>query len=379
MENKCLGKKIKISGKKNNENSSDNELNEKRAKDEDSKIINKKDKISSKIIDTSPINLVYFKDLVSDSYGKFNNNSFCVFESINGQLYLIYFSRNGSLISYNLNKFQKINEIKKAYNSSSVINFRHYLDKSNKRDLIISISIKDNSIKLWDIRDFQILLIFENINNYGFLFSACFLNIEEEIYIVTSNCNIVGNAEPIKVFDLNCNLVKTINSQEETIFYIDVYYDKAFSMNFIITGGFEYVKSYNYNVGEIYNKYTENCQMRYNSVIINDKGSEVKIIAPSVRGDIVIWNFHSGDLLKKIESNDIAIVDICHWNKDYFLTASNNNTIKIIDIEKEYNVKNLFIDNDCFETIKKINHPCYGECLLAHSTNYHKIKMWKIE
>ena len=45
-------------------------------------------------------------------------------------------------------------------------------------------------------------------------------------------------------------------------------------------------------------------------MIINDNANVIKIIDPNVSGAIIIWNFHSGDLIKKIWTNDIAIIDI---------------------------------------------------------------------
>ena len=89
--------------------------------------------------------------------------------------YIIYTNENRSIISYDLINNKKINEIKNAH-SELITNLRHYSDKINKRDLIISISSKNNNIKLWNINTFECLLNLENINNNGLLFSACFFN-----------------------------------------------------------------------------------------------------------------------------------------------------------------------------------------------------------
>ena len=93
----------------------------------------------SKIIEynSEPHEIEYLKDLTDDSYADFSyDNSFTVFKSINNILYLIYSNRNKSIISYDIIHNIKLNEIKKAH-CALITNFRHYLDKIKKTDLII--------------------------------------------------------------------------------------------------------------------------------------------------------------------------------------------------------------------------------------------------
>ena len=97
------------------------------------------------------------KILVQDSFARlWLDNSFCVFNSINNILFLIYANEKNSIISYNLIDEKKLNEIKCAH-SSSITNFRHFYDKNFKRDLIITISGNNNNIKLWDFNNFECL------------------------------------------------------------------------------------------------------------------------------------------------------------------------------------------------------------------------------
>ena len=96
---------------------------------------------------------------------------------------------------------KKIIEIKHSHNEF-IANFRQCLDKINKRDLVMTISSKDNNIKIWNENNWECILNLANINNNGFLLSACFLNKNNEIFILTSNSNI-GINEHIKVFNLN--------------------------------------------------------------------------------------------------------------------------------------------------------------------------------
>ena len=78
-----------------------------------------------------PKKIRYLKDLTIDAFSqpKINlDNTFIVFKSINNIYYLIYYTQEKSIISYNLITYQKINEIK----NQDATNFRHYLDKKIK-------------------------------------------------------------------------------------------------------------------------------------------------------------------------------------------------------------------------------------------------------
>ena len=192
----------------------------------------------------------FLRDIDNDSYALFGlNNSLCIFKAINNILHLIYTNINNSIISYNLIQNTKINEIKNAHDED-ITNFRHYLDKNNKIDLILSLSSVDNNIKVWNTNNWLCIVNIQNINNDGILKSSCFLFNNNQIYIITSNSNSnnYANLEPIKIFDLNGNKIKELNNSNDDTIFIDTYYDN----NYIITGNNGYIKSYNYNDNNIY-------------------------------------------------------------------------------------------------------------------------------
>lgn len=94
-------------------------------------------------------------NFAKDSYSEDNlDNTFTVFESINNLLNLIYSTENKSIISYNLIENKKLIEFKKAH-KDYITNIRHYLDKIQKRDLIISTSGHDNNLKLWNFQNWD--------------------------------------------------------------------------------------------------------------------------------------------------------------------------------------------------------------------------------
>ena len=333
-------------------------------------------------------NIAFIKNIINRAYSfHFQiDNTFIIFWSINKILYLIYSSEQKSIISYNLIAEQIINEIKNPH--TYISNFRHFLDKINKRDLIISVSKYDKNIKLWNVYNFECLLELKNINNKGDINSACFLHDNNQIYIITSNYNkTLDLIDPIKIFDFKGNTIKEINNSKDNIYFIDTYYDNKLSKNFIITGCEHYVKSYDYDKNEIYHKYPNENKSAYHGVIINNYKNEIiKLIGPSTDGYIRIWNFHSSELIKKIPIienlpqniiSNISIYGVCLFNDNYLVVGVYEDFIHIIDLEKGIIVKKLYGTYiRGMVTIKKIIHPKYGECIISQGEYLNSIKLW---
>ena len=317
------------------------------------------------------------KDLIKDSYVyySFLDNTFCVFESIDKILYLIYGNKYRSIISFNIIDSKKINEIKNAH-ESYITNFRHYLDLNNKRDLIITISADDNNIKLWNIVNLELLVDIQNINKDGLLYSSCFLNNNSQIYIISSNYDYSGNCEPIKVFDFNGNYIKEINSSEDKTYFIDTYHDEKLDINYIITGNKNDVKVYDFDKDDLYKKYDDNDNKGHYSVVIYNKDDIIKLIESSDDKNIRIWNFHTGQMINKINvSNKYCLNGICLWDHEYIFVGYYDKKIKLLNINKGILIKNISGHNSRVLTIKKIAHPIYGNCLISQSWD-NKIKLW---
>ena len=312
------------------------------------------------------------------------DNTFITFTSLDNVLCLIYAEKNGdkynSIITYNIIDYKKINEIKKAH-IEDITNFRHYLDKQNRRDLIISISSKDNNIRLWDITNLFFLLNITNINRIGFLKSACLLNYNNQMFIVSSNFCHLENSDPIKIFDLTGNKVDEINCNDNNIFFIDIYYDLETFITYIITGNYGYVKSYDYNNKKKYHKYKENKQIdhyEHHSAIIFQNDGVIKLIETSEKGEIRIWDFHNKELLDKIKVSDKDydnLYGLTLWN-DGFLFVGCGNEIKIVDLDNNEVLNGLVGHNNKIISVKTIIHPKYGECIISQDLYDGQIKLW---
>ena len=149
-----------------------------------------------------------FKVIANDSYKHCYyypelDKTFIIFKSINGIFDLIY-SKNNSIISYDIINYNLISEIKNAHDKQ-ITNFRQIFDNINKRDILLSVSRDDNNIKIWNITNLECILNLKDVNLKGQLYSSCFLNNSKTIYILSTNYNKSDIPEPIKLIDLSGN------------------------------------------------------------------------------------------------------------------------------------------------------------------------------
>lgn len=324
------------------------------------------------------INIKYTFNIINDSYVKAPlNETFITFKTIDNFLYLIYSSKNSLINCYDLIKLQKICEIKEEnINTSRYVNFKHYLDNISKRDLVISIFCTNDKIKLWNVKNWECILNIKNINNSPDLGCACFINNNNEIYIITSCRNNKCETRSIKAFDLNGNFLKEINNSKEASLYIDSYYDSKTNNNYIISCSLNHVKSYNFNKNELFHEYsdTNNNELYCYYTLFNDK--DVNLITSCYDGNIRIFNFFSGILINKIKIDNHILFEICLWEDNYLFIGTGDNNIKLIDLKNKRIIKNLSGHMNAVVNVKRTVHPFYGKCLISQGKNYDKIILW---
>ena len=352
---------------------------------EDKKELNslKKEAKNMKIMQNNqiPKDIQYQNDVATDSFAGFSyEDSFTVFKSINNILELVYATKDKSIFVYDLNNTKFLHKLYKTHNNY-ITSFRHYLDKINTRDIIMSISKKDNNTKLWNANTWESITNIENVNQKDFLYSACFLNDNNTNYIITSNgCNRqyymnIHNFEPLKIYDFNGEKIKELNNSKDCTFFIDSYLDEKLSKNFIVTGNYNYIKSYDYDKGEIYKKYFENNNGIHPSVIIKKSEEKIKLIESCEDGIIRIWEFHSGKLLRKIKTDNNNLYGLCLWNDNYAFVGCKDQTIKLIELKNGLLIKSYNNHKGRIISFKKIIEPDIGECLLSQGLDQ-KIKLW---
>ena len=355
-------------------------------------------------LDLNPKNFQLYFNLTRDSYTAYNlDNTFAIFKSVNKIIMVIYGNIEKSIISYNLINKQKINEIKNAH-QNTISNIRHHLDIINKRDLFLTISARDYNVKVWNMNNYECLLNLNNIHyihskNYGHkLYSACFLIYNNQNYIITSDCSdfiYTSNSDPIKIFDLNGNKINEIkHTTNNNTLFIDTYFDEKNSNNYILTGNYGFVESYDYNNNRVYHKYTHYNNSNkyehtysYESLIIstlddiNNEKKTLKLIATCSDGHIKFWNFHSGEMLQIIKVFGVFLHSICLININFLAVGCGDKSIKIVDIKKGKVIKVLFGSDDVI-CIKIFIHPSFGICLISqeksefYGINNNHISLW---
>ena len=329
------------------------------------------------------INMKFISSLATNSYGYIDlDNTFIIFKSIQDIQYLIYSTLNKSMVIYNLVINKVIKEIKNCHNKY-ITNFRHILDKKEKRDLVMSVSSEENIIKIWEVKTWNCLSSIEKVNYNGLIYSACFYSdLENNIYVVSSNRNKTGDCESIKLFDLNGYIFQEMEDSKEQTYFIDVYFDEFLNKNYIITGNVGLVKSYDIVQNKVYHIYSENVE--YNnfchfSIVMKNINNNIEMFESCFDGWLRIWDFHFGKLMKKLKISNEGLRGITFYGEKYLFVGCDDKKVKVVDIENENIIMNLSGHSNEVITVKKFKHDKFGDCILSQNGGESQILLWKIE
>ena len=325
----------------------------------------------------SPINLKVSKTLTNSSYIEYTlDNAFDAFTTLSGNVLLVYATKFKSIECFDIVKQKFIKTLLNAHTSLILI-IKYYCPKFMKKEIILSSSnAPDYCVKIWDIKNWTCILNFNKIYDKGNMLAVClqFDEFQKESYIFTSN-----DFGPIKIWGFNGKFIKNINKSENNeTYFLDTYYDDLLLKYFLICGEMKCCKSYELNTHQLFRTYLDNTSCaEHTSAFINKNGNTVELVECEFYGYIRIWNFRSGDLIKKIEvCKRIPLVSMCLWNKNYLLASCVDYTIKLIDFKNYAFIKSFNGHNNEVSTIKKIMHPTYGECLISQGLANEQIKMW---
>ena len=281
---------------------------------------------------------------------------FCEFQSINNIFCLVYIlDSESALVFYDIINRQIINKIIANRNDCPFItDVRHHLDKKLKRDLILHNNMYNNDIYVFDFKNWQKITQINEVNKAGALYSSCFYEFNNIIYILTTNICWYGEHGNIKVFDLQGNKIKEIPDKKERTIYIDTYYDSKFDINFIVTCNESgSIIFYDFQNCSIFKKYDENdseYQYLINDFVVDERESIKKLIGSCCKAHIKIWDFYKGDLIKRImfKYDEInTLCGLCLFNNNYLLVGTienighNNASIILVDLKKEKIIKKL--------------------------------------
>ena len=331
------------------------------------------------------------KNLTYDAFTYYNyTNTFLIFNSINNnKLFLVFTTQEKNVKIYDIIDKKLVLEIRNSTeDNKQITNFRHFYDEYNKRDLIMFIIGIKNCIKIWDAYNWECILELKNIYKEGNIYSSLILNdnIKNDLYIITSNCTLFKDSQPLKIYDLKGNFIKDIPDSNSKTFFLDIFHDIRHSKKYIISVNKEFVKSFDYEKNCCYKKYSDKPEGKkinfdgffYSSVIkFFDDNDFIQLIVSGDDGFIRIWDFHEGYLIKKIETDKNCIFSLCLWNNDYLFGAGEDGRIKLFDLNAGVIINEIKGHNKMVCTIKKLIHPIYGECLVSQGFRKDQIILWR--
>ena len=328
-------------------------------------------------------NIHFSKCIVKDAQDKAISSSleinlFETFKSIDNNIsYLVYVDKFNNIVFYDLNDNKTTCKIKNSHNEN-IFYIRYYLDKINKRDLLLTIS-HENNIKVWNINSLQCIFDIDednkNVNSANFLFT------ENQLHIIAV-CEENRPYIELNIYDLNGEKEEEIKYFHGAIYFLKTFYNKKNEHSYIITGHYNYIISYDYSKGKQYRQYKDGKNV-HPCAVISEKDEEIRLIESCWDGNVRIWNFDSGKLMKKINLNPGTISEkrlngICLWGIDYIFAGYNEGYIILIDIKNGIEIKKIKDnDNAPILSIEKISIHL-GEFLITQEYNRNEIKLWVI-
>ena len=305
------------------------------------------------------------KNLTYDAFTYYNyTNTFLVFNSVNNnRLYLVFTTRDKYIKILDIVDKILVLEIRNiTEDNKQITNFRHFYDEYNKRDLVMFIVGIKNCIKILDTYNWDCILTIKDIYKEGNIYSSLLINdnINHNIYIITSNCALFKDSQPLKIYDVKGNFIKEIPDSKSKTFFLDIFEDIKNSKKYIISVNKEFITSFDYEKNSLYKKYSDKPKGEkkinfdgyfYSSVINILDDNNVQLIVSGDDGFIRIWDFHQGNLIKKIETDKNCTYSLCLWNESYLFGASEDATIKLIDLNAGVIIKELKAHNKMVCTI----------------------------
>ena len=302
----------------------------------------------------------FIKNLAVDSYIHLGtDNIFCVFKALDNIFYLVYSNKSNSIITYNINDGKKLLELKKAH-TKFITSLEHTIQKKEDRDLIMSMSAKENNIKIWNFHNFECLAIFENKNNRLYNM-GCFLNniFPPQTEMENRDINIYLQDDHTSTSDKNNEIIDKKDFEKNEL---DLYIVRTGDIN-------NPISVYDMNQKKI--KEINNSKYKINAICVYKRKINIKIIIV-IKIMIIMINKYKNETNKNNSNNSNKKYNFNLFNKTY-IVAVNDDKIRSYDYYSNdlYNIytSNIKqrINSICFnekEKIIKLIAVCYGGYIL---------------
>ena len=343
--------------------------------------IKEKYKSNSENNNDIPKNIKLYKTISSDIFNEnFYNNRACIFNSFkDDNIYIVYGVTSLNLECYDVIKEKKYAIINKLH-TKPFESCRHFFDKINSRDLIITSSF-DSHVKIINFKgeksDIIIDLFFAS--NFRLIINTAYF-INNKIIVPFSN----KENGIVELYSMNSKLIGRIDNAG-FVLALNTFHWKKIKKFFIIISNMEGVFVYNENDLTLYRKFipsSDNKIEGFDETIVIEKNNNIILISPCFyKNYLFFWDFKNGCMMSKM-TLDSGISDICLWDNKYIFASYNefispkyivvNTTIN--KIEKKFNDNN-FYHRIC--GIKSIRHKTKGSYIIT-STKEGKLNLYII-
>ena len=168
------------------------------------------------------------------------------------------------------------------------------------------------------------------------------------------------------------------------------YYDKKENKILILASFTKYIKAFDFRDNKTIYLFKDKYTPYNRNFIIHEHEKNTMLYEAASDGYIRIWDFNNAELIKRIkvdehrdENEETGAFGICLWNNDVIfagihkkIVVINIKTEEIISI-LEYKFEPIHMDHfKDMISLKKIEHPKYGECLISKSYVESKIGIW---
>lgn len=321
-----------------------------------------------------------FKDL-SCCFGI--NDIFDIYydQANNNELYLITSDKDFKISITRIRDKQLIKSLPGIENHR-VNMIRHFYNKNNAHDYLV-VSFKDSNIKVWDLtNNYNLIHSFHvDYSKNSSIYSALlyFTDTNKNYIITCSNCN--ENKDFTKIYNFEDG---SFLQNLELTNRIDIYYLLIWNNNnydYLIQCCHSNVLIHNLENKELFNnlRKASNGTIHNSACIIKSEEGIDYLYVGNVNGLIDVWNLNTFQLKQSIKHLSSYYYHFLNWN-DRFLIIAEKFSCSIIIFDTKYNkIINVLKDNqDCFViSVKKIDHPIYGECLLSSNLD-NKLSLWTI-
>lgn len=296
----------------------------------------------------------------------------------NNELYLISADKNYSISITRIRDKQLIKSLKLTKNSDIKM-IRHFYNEKNDKDYLIC-SFKGSNIKIVDLSNNYTLIYSLQIeySKNSIIYSALlyFSEINGNYIITSSNCN--ENNDFTKIYNFNDG--EFIQNLEKTN-RVDIYYLLLWNKDnkdYLIQCSLGYVFIHNLENKKLFTilRKEDKSTIHNSACLIKNEGIDYLYVV-NINGLIDVWNLNTFQLKQSIQYLKSYFYHIISWNKRYILVAEKLNC-SIIVIDTMYNrVISVYKDihKSFVNSLKKIDHPIYGESLLSCDLD-NKILFW---